>query len=58
MKIITTITTGLATVGGAYVTLAVENHNYAIRSEMDEITKQIHELRAQRSALKSQLIEV
>jgi Golgi nucleoside diphosphatase len=57
MKIITTITTGLATVGGAYLTLAVENHNLVIRSEMDEITKQIHELRAQRANLKSQLIE-
>lgn len=41
-------------IGRAYA----EIHNAEIRSEMDEITAQIKELRAKRSELKSQLVEL
>jgi hypothetical protein len=58
MQIVTTITTGLSRVGSAVSTVIVENHNFEIRSEMDEITKEIQALRAKRSELKSQLIEL
>jgi hypothetical protein len=33
-------------------------HNQEIRSQMDDLTEQIQALRAQRSELKSQLIEL
>lgn len=58
MKITTTITTVATRVGSAISLVYVENHNAEIRSEMDEITDMIQALRAKRSELKSQLIEL
>lgn len=59
MKTILTRTISIAVdattvVGRAYAQI----HNEEIRSEMDEITRQIQELRAKRSELKSQLVEL
>lgn len=58
MQIITIMTDGLTRFGSALSTVMIENHNAEIRSEMDEITAQIRELRAKRSELKSRLIEM
>jgi hypothetical protein len=58
MQIITRITEiaidASTRIGRAYA----EIHNEEIRSEMNEITLQIQELRAKRSELKSRLVEL